>query len=341
MYKQFLIFAKCYIKNCVLPMKEVSFIRQNIDKWREEEKIVDQADALLPDQLADAYTDVTADLAFSQSHFPHSRITLYLNNLASALHNQIYRNKREKMSRIFTFWTREMPNIIYDARRELLISVIVFGIFTLIGIVSAIAEGDSFTRLILGNGYVNMTLDNIAKGHPMAVYGSDSEIQTFLLIVFNNVKVAFCTFAMGMLTSFGTGYLLMQNGLMVGSFQTFMFAHGVGFHSMLAIWLHGTLEISAIVIAGGAGIVLGNSWLFPGTYTRLESFKRGAMRGLKIVAGTVPIFLMAGFIEGFITRYEDLTAWVRLPVILLSMAFIVYYYIYLPIKKHHGHISKA
>ena len=73
-------------------MKEVTFIRRNIEKWKETEKVVERAASLSPDQLADAYTDLTADLAFAQTHFPTSRITIYLNNLASALHNEIYRN---------------------------------------------------------------------------------------------------------------------------------------------------------------------------------------------------------------------------------------------------------
>ena len=82
--------------------------------------------ALSPDQLADTYTDLTADLAFAQTHFPTSRITIYLNNLASALHNEIYRNKREKWTRIITFWTQEVPRTMHDARRELLTSFIDF-----------------------------------------------------------------------------------------------------------------------------------------------------------------------------------------------------------------------
>ena len=74
-------------------MKEVTFIRQNIEKWKRAETMVEQAESLSPDELADAYTELTADLAFAQTHFPASRITIYLNNLASALHNRIYRNK--------------------------------------------------------------------------------------------------------------------------------------------------------------------------------------------------------------------------------------------------------
>ena len=84
-------------------MKEVTFIRRNIEKWKETEKVVEKADKFNPDRLADAYTELTADLAFAQTHYPSSRITIYLNNLAFALHNVIYRNKREKWTRIITF----------------------------------------------------------------------------------------------------------------------------------------------------------------------------------------------------------------------------------------------
>jgi uncharacterized membrane protein SpoIIM required for sporulation len=100
--------------------------------------------------------------------------------------------------------------------------------------------------------------------------------------------------------------------------------------------LHGTLEISAIIVAGAAGLAMGNGWLFPGTYKRLYSFRRGAKRGLKIVVGTVPLFVMAGFIESFFTRHTEWPDGLRLTIILLSLAFIIYYYIVLPYLRHHG-----
>lgn len=316
-------------------MKEVTFIRRNIEKWKETEKVVEQAASLSPDQLADAYTELTADLAFAQTHFPTSRITIYLNNLASALHNEIYRTKREKWARIITFWTREVPQTMHKARRELLFSFIIFMVSVLVGVISAANDPD-FVRLILGNHYVDMTLNNIANGEPMAVYNGASEAPMFLQITLNNIMVSFICFAMGILTSFGTGYILLNNGIMLGAFQTFFYQHGLLGESMLAIWLHGTLEIWAIIVAGAAGLALGNGWLFPGTYSRLESFRRGAKKGLKIVVGTIPVFIMAGFIEGFITRHTELPNILRLGLILISLAFIIFYYIYLPNRKHHG-----
>ncbi|MDR0893239.1 MAG: stage II sporulation protein M [Mediterranea sp.] len=321
-------------------MKEVTFIRRNIDKWKETEKVVDNAASQSPDVLADTYTDLTADLAFSQTHFPNSRITIYLNNLASALHNTIYRNKREKWSRIATFWSREVPASMYGARRELLTSFLIFLACALIGALSTLGDPD-FARLIMGNGYIDMTLNNIARGEPMGVYAGGSESSMFLHITFNNIMVSFNCFIMGLFTSFGTGYMLFWNGVMIGSFEAFLYQHNVLWESALAIWLHGTLEISAIIVASAAGLVLGNGWLFPGTYSRGESFRRGAKRGLKIVVGTMPIFILAGFIESFLTRHTHLPDALRLGIILLSLTFVIFYYIYLPYKNQRHGISKA
>lgn len=319
-------------------MKEVTFIRQNLDKWRSYETVAESPALSTPDEMADAYIDVTSDLAFSQTHYPQSRITLYLNNLASAIHQNIYRNKRERWSRIITFWTQEMPLIMWDARKELRLSFVIFLISVLIGVLSQWLDPD-FSRLVMGNRYVEMTLNNIEKGTPMAVYDGGSEGLMFFMITKNNIGVAFMAFVSGLLTSFGTGLILLQNGVMLGAFQTFFAQHGLLWESALAIWLHGTIEISAIIVAGAAGLAMGNGWLFPGTYSRLYSFRRGAKRGLKIVIGTVPLFCVAGFIEGFLTRHTEWPDMSRLTIILLSAAFIIYYYIVLPYFRNKSQIS--
>lgn len=319
-------------------MKEVTFIRQNIDKWRAYEAALEQAPTTLSQSgeaflIADAYIDVAGDLSFAQTHYPRSRITLYLNSLASALHNEIYRNKRERWSRLLTFWTQEVPATMWEARRELRWSFAIFVTSALIGALSQWIDPE-FCRLIMGNGYVEMTLDNIREGRPMSVYDSSPEGTMFLQITMNNVYVSFIVFAMGLLTSLGTGFQLLRNGVMIGCFQTFFAQHDLLWQSVLAVWLHGTLEISAIIVAGAAGLALGNGWLFPGTYSRLASFRRGALRGLKIVIGTVPIFVLAGFIESFCTRHTEWPDALRLTIILCSLAFVVSYYIILPFKRY-------
>ena len=320
-------------------MKEISFIRQNIEKWRALESVVETALKQDPGHLADAYLEITADLSFSRSHYPHSRITMYLNNLASALHNHLYKNRKEPHSRIWNFWKTEIPLVMYDSRKELLCSFLIFIVSVAIGCLSTLND-DMFVRLILSGGYVDMTLQHIEEGNPMAVYDDMSPVPMFFYIVFNNVRVSFTVFVFGLLTGFGTGYMLLYNGIMIGTFQTFCFQQHIGMESLMAIWLHGTLEISAIIIAGAGGLALGSGWLFPGTYSRGYAFRRSAIRGLKIVVGTVPVLVIAGFVESFLTRYTSAPNVLRGGFILLSLAFVIYYYIYLPKQLSYG-ISKS
>ena len=313
-------------------MKEIVFIRKNIDKWKEIEKSADNPDSISPDEMASNYTELVADLSFAQTHYPDSKITQYLNVLASAVHNSIYRNKREKWSRIKTFFTEEMPRTMYESRPELLTSFIIFVVSVAIGVISTIGNPD-FPRAILGDYYVEMTLRNIENGVPMDVYNSEEEASMFVAIGFNNLWVDIITFVMGLFTAFGTGLIILINGVMVGCFTTFFAQHSLFLESSLSIWLHGTLEMSAMVVVGAAGIILGNGWMFPGTYSRAHSFRMAAKRGLKIIICIFPITLVAAYIESFITRHVEILDFLRGIFILACAAFIIWYFIIYPWMK--------
>lgn len=310
-------------------MKEAVFIRQNTEKWKNYEECLQDISGQTPDELADIYIDVTNDLSFSRTFYPHSKTTAYLNNLSSKLHQFIYGKKKEKWSRFITYWTREVPLVMYGAQKELLCSFLIFAVSVLIGAFSSANDPD-FVRLILGDYYVDMTLENIRKQDPMAVYKDMHEGIMFLGITINNIWVSFYAFIYGLFTSIATGYVLMQNGIMLGAFQYFFYDQGLFRESFLTIWIHGTLEISAIIIAGAAGISMGNGWLFPGTYTRFESFRKGAWKGVKIIVGLIPVFIMAGFLESFVTRHTELPDLLRLSIILLSFIFVIFYFVIWP-----------
>jgi uncharacterized membrane protein SpoIIM required for sporulation len=316
-------------------MREAVFLKSNNHKWKEFEELIEKKQSN-PDLLANLYIELTDDLAYAQTYYPQSQTVIYLNNLISKVHNLIYRNKKEQKSRLITFWTKELPLLLAGQQKYLLYSFIIFSIAVSIGAVSA-AYDDSYVRLILGDGYVNMTIDNIEKGDPMGVYKGSGQSEMFLAITINNIKVSFLTFVMGIASSFGTGYILFQNGIMLGAFQYFFHTHDLLLTSALSIWIHGTLEISAIIIAGAAGIIMGNSVLFPGTYSRLDSFKHGARKGLKLIIGLVPIFIVAGFLEGFVTRHTQWPSYLKLFIIILSALFIMFYFVIYPIylkRKH-------
>lgn len=306
-------------------MREAAFVRQNKEKWIAFEKAITLGSQTNPDELADGYIQLTNDLAYAQTYYEGSKTLLYLNALTSQAHQKIYRNKKESSNRIVSFWLHEFPLFFKEHQRTLLISFLIFALATAIGSISALNDS-TFVRLILGDAYVNETLNNIAKGDPAAIYKGGSEIGTFLGITINNIRVAFLAFAFGVITSIGTGYILFSNGVMLGAFITFFYTKGVFFEANKQIWLHGTIEISVIIVAGCAGLIMGNSILFPKTFSRRVSFMKGAKDGLKVVVSTIPFFIIAGFIEGFITRYTDMPNWLAFLIIGCSLALVVFYY---------------
>jgi uncharacterized membrane protein SpoIIM required for sporulation len=310
-------------------MREAAFVKRNKDQWAVFENALSNKTDIAPDVLSDLYIEITDHLSYAKTFYAGSNTEFYLNGLASQAHRQIYKTKRESKNRIISFWKTEFPTMFFHHRRELLIAFLVFAFFTAVGAFSSANEGD-FVRSILGDGYVNMTLDNIENDNPMAVYKEMGEVNMFLGITINNITVAVYAFAFGILLGIGTLYIMLRNGIMLGSFQYFFFDKGLGWESVRTIWIHGTIEISVIIIAGCAGLVLANGMLFPGTYTRLESFRRGVVNGLKIMLSTVPFFIIAGFLEGFVTRHTEMPDWLAILIILGSLSLIIFYYIIYP-----------
>lgn len=321
-------------------MREAAFVKQNQPRWEEFEQLLQQKNRPHPDRLAELFIQLGDDLSYAQTNYPGSKTTKYLNQMALRVHQMIYKNKKEDRGRFIRFWLNEVPLLYYLHRREMAYSFFIFTLAMAVGIVST-AHDETFTRLILGDSYVNMTLQNIAANDPMAVYKSMRQGDMFLGITFNNIRVSFVAFAMGVLASAGTGYILLTNGIMLGTFQYFFYQKGLLIPSMLSIWIHGTLEISAIILAGASGLVMGNSLLFPGTWPRMVSFKRGAKEGMKMVIGLVPVFIMAGFLESYVTRLTAMHWSFKLGVILLSALFIIFYFIVYPYRKfNHANTGK-
>jgi uncharacterized membrane protein SpoIIM required for sporulation len=307
-------------------MREGQFIKQNIHRWKSYENPTED-----PDELAKRFTYLVDDLAFAKTFYPHSNTTRYINGMAASIYLSIYRNKKEKRNRFATFWALELPLIMKKYQRNLLFAFLFFSLFVALGVFSAMQD-QSFVRAVLSDEYVEMTEQNIANGNPFGVYKSENEVLMFFTIALNNIQVSFNAFAVGIFASVGTLYLLFTNGLMVGVFEYMFFQHGLGFKSILVIFIHGTLELSAIVIAGCAGLVLGNSLLFPKTYTRLQSLTRAAKDAVKIVVGLIPVFIVAAFFESYVTRHTEMPVWLSLLILTTSLAFILWYFVFYPIK---------
>jgi uncharacterized membrane protein SpoIIM required for sporulation len=308
-------------------MREALFVKQNSAKWKEYENVPTND----PDELAERFIVITDDLAYSKTFYPKSKTTLYLNGIAANFHQSIYKNKKEKTNRFVFFWQFELPLLFKRYHHQILYSFLFFIAFFLIGIISAKYD-NSFVRNILGDDYVNMTNENIAKGNPFGVFKHENEFLMFWMIAKNNITVTALTFVLGITCSVGTLFNLFKNGLLVGCFQYLFISKGLGMQSVLVIWIHGTLEISTIILAGAAGLIMGNSLLFPKTYTRFLSLKKGALDGLKIMIGIVPIVILAAIFESFVTRHTEMPAWLSSSVLIISFVFIVWYVIVYPLR---------
>lgn len=320
-------------------MREAAFVKQNKTKWLTFENVLLNKTTLDANELSNLYIEITDHLSYAKTFYPKSNTEVYLNGLASQAHQKIYKTKKESKNRIISFYKTEFPSMFYHYHRELLIAFLVFSLFVIAGAFSAANEGD-FVRSFLGDGYVNMTYENIKNGDPMAVYKEQGEFNMFLGITINNIKVALMAFGYGILFGIGSLYVMLQNGIMLGSFQYMFYENGLLWESARTIWIHGTIEISVIIIAACSGLVLGNGMLFTGTYTRLESFVRSVKSGLKILISTIPFFITAGFLEGFVTRHTEMPDWLAIFIIVNSLALIIFYYVIYPIQLHKKAIYK-
>ena len=311
-------------------MREIAFIKQNKTKWLEFEQALAGNTIKSPDEMANLYMQLMNDLSYAQTYYKKSKTVIYLNHLASQIYQKIYKTKRTESNRLIYFFKTEVPMLVFEYKRYLLYAFIMFFLTVAIGVVSAINDVN-FVRLILGDDYVNLTLENIKGGNPVAIYGDSSNWGSFVGITVNNLKVGMLAYISGIFAGFGTFYIAFQNGIMLGAFQYFFYEQHVFWKSVRGIWIHGSMEIFGIVIETAAGFILGASILFPRTFSRMNSFKIGFKNSFKIFLSTVPFTIAAGFLEGFITRYSDeMPNWASVSIILITLSIISFYYLIYP-----------
>ena len=310
-------------------MREVAFIKQNKEKWLGIEQIIDGKVKKNPDDLSTLYINLVNDLSFAQTYYPKSKTTIYLNHLSSRIFQRIYKTKRAEQNRLFYFFKTEVPLLMFQYRRYLYYAFGFFILFTLIGFISSYYDKD-FVKIILGESYVNMTIENIKNGNAVGVYQQGSTWGSTIAITFNNLKVGATLFTLGVFGGVGTLYALMRNCIMLGSFQYFFAEYGALKDSARGIWLHGTFEIFSMVVEAMAGLILGASILFPKTFSRFQSFKLGFKDAFKIFLSTIPFTIIAGIIEGYVTRHALKMPEILNLIIIFGCLFLIggYYFIY-------------
>lgn len=320
-------------------MREALFIKRNAAKWEKYQQVPAES----ADEKADRFITLLDDLAYSRTFYPQSKVTRWINHIAAGIYQQIYQNKKERLTRLRTFWTHELPLVFYKHRKILLFTFCFFLFCLLFGVISS-AKDPTFIKGILGEDYVAMTEENIEKGDPFGVYRDDDKFTMFVMIAINNIRVAFTSFVYGIFFGIGTLWIMFYNGIMVGAFEQMFFAKGLGMQSVLVIWIHGTIEILSIVVAGCAGLVMGWGFLFPGTYSRRVAFRLAVKDAIKIIISLVPFFLAAALLESYVTFQmsdtfstggtgKGLPLWAGAAILIVSVFIMIGFFVLLPLRR--------
>jgi uncharacterized membrane protein SpoIIM required for sporulation len=250
--------------------------------------------------MHDDYRRAAADLAYAQTHFPGSKTQAYLNRVVGQAHAELYGAAPHRLAAAWRFLSRDYPRLL---RREWKPIAVAGGLMIGAAIAGAIAVyGDhTLARLLLPAQFRDISPADLSKTRQVNAEGAALYPIVGSYIGVNNVQVAIMAFAGGITFGALTVYAMLQNGLMVGILGGIFAQAGAGVGFTALIVPHGSLELPAIVIAGGAGLKMAGALLFPGDLPRGASLRAAAPVAARLLLGTVPLFIVAAAIEGFFT----------------------------------------
>ncbi len=316
-------------------MRESTFIDKNIKRWKEIEGDY-KTD---PDEISSDFIDLMNDLSYAQTHYPHSKINQYVNSLSSRVYKKIFLQQKQGKNPFYQFWVRDFPSVLGHNSKILWLSTTFFLVFCILGYICSTLD-PNFIEAILGADYVKMTEENIKKGEPFGVYSSQSPLNMFLRIFSNNLGVGLLVFISGMLLGIGTFYFTFSNGIMVGAFLSLFIMNNLGTDAVFVIMLHGTFELMGLVLECMAGLILGLSFLFPGTLTRKQAFYKGLTESVKIYIGTIPFTIIAAIIESYVTylgkggfQSSNILVMIFLSIVFIASWLVVIWYFFIYSKK--------
>jgi uncharacterized membrane protein SpoIIM required for sporulation len=281
--------------------------------WRELERLLTQSEgnglreftAYDVEAIGQAYRQVVSDLAIAQRDFPDDQLTLWLNGLASRAHLRLYRAPAASWRRLGRFFWTDFARRFRAAGPYLCVAAALLFGPAIVAYIGALI--DPTLRNALVPAQMRQVMQN---GRTWTDIQPAMRPGMATLIFTNNIQVAFFAFAGGVLFALGTVYVLVTNGLLLGGVLGAAQYYGVTPLLLAFISPHGYLELTCIVIAGAAGLMMGDALLRPGLLMRREAVARAARRAVELVMGAAPVLIAAGLIEGFVSPSE-LPLWLK------------------------------
>jgi uncharacterized membrane protein SpoIIM required for sporulation len=271
---------------------------QNLDRLLQqtEKKGIKSLSATEIKQLASLYRSVAADLARAQTNKIGNSITQDLQRLTTRGYNQIYQGSRhQEWQAVKQFYLEDFPRIVQESAIQIAIATAIFVLVALIGWWYA-WQDPVFLSLTVPEYLIEKVRD---KGELWmgSIVGIEPLASSQIMV--NNLSVSFAAVAGGISGGIYTLYLMALNGLHIGTVATLVAQNNLAYPFWAFVFPHGSLELPAIFLAGGAGLLLGQAIIFPGKYRRFDALKINGLKAAQLLFGIVPMLIIAGIIEGF------------------------------------------
>jgi uncharacterized membrane protein SpoIIM required for sporulation len=249
-------------------------------------------------ELGRIYRRTASDLAIARAESRDPRLINYLNSLVIRAHGRIYRADAQGGRRIRNFFARDFPQTFRRTWRYTATAFGVFLVFSLIAFFGTRHDPDFSEFAGISPFFRELVINN--RTHWWEDLNEANQIGSSQIFT-NNIKVTFYAFALGAMLGIGTLYVLAFNGAMFGAILALTYRAGFGNDLLAFVVGHGVIELSCIFIAGGAGLLIGTALLMPGNLSRADAFKSRGMEAVRLIIGCVPLLVIAGIIEGFIS----------------------------------------
>jgi uncharacterized membrane protein SpoIIM required for sporulation len=316
-------------------MNQDQFVARHQERWQELAGILDQAQKLGPQRLPTAtverlgrlYRWAASDLAYARTYFPGSQASLYLNELVARAHSLVYAEPPQRWKAIRRFLTRGIPQAVREAWRPFVLA----GAFMVLGALIgwfAILHDPNLAQALVSDQILNATPEPKSGD----VWPVSDRALTGTFIMLNNIRVGILSFALGITLGVGTALVLFQNGLILGALAAKYHQAGLSYPFWALILPHGVVELLAICLCGAAGFAMGWPIVAPGDLTRKKAIAQGARRAAILLLSSIPMFVIAAIIEGWITPEGALPEWSKYLIAVVT-GLLTFAYWLLPGRK--------